>query len=168
MVRNYNLNREPGYFWHNLGKAAGSRINEWWNFLCKNSQLSAGFESKPGDKGEEIMRKYIAGDIVVAYAKKYGAVGWGVVADPPSYRLIETGSEDDFFKGGEKPDHLHRISVNWNDYAIRVEEAIKPDELMRVYNIMHPLQTRVKISNHANAEKLIKSMKEKFGQNLVV
>lgn len=47
--------REPGHFWHNIG----SDDNDWWHFLIKRGQISTGFDNRPGDQGERILRTYL-------------------------------------------------------------------------------------------------------------
>jgi len=63
--------REPGYFWHNIGSAS----DDWWTFLVQKGQISTSFNNQSGDEGERILKSYVSGDVVVAYAKGYGAIG---------------------------------------------------------------------------------------------
>jgi hypothetical protein len=46
--------------------------------LVQTGQIATGFDGQPGDQGEKILRNYIQGDTIVAYATKHGAIGWGV------------------------------------------------------------------------------------------
>lgn len=70
--------REPGIYWHNIARAEQS----WWGFLVSHGQIPACFDNSPGDQGEKVLTKYVPSDIVVAYAKGYGALGWGVIENP--------------------------------------------------------------------------------------
>ena len=101
--------RQPGYFWHNIGWAEQS----WWDFLKKQGEISTGFEDQPGDEGERILKSYVAGDTIIAYAKSFGAVGWGLIQSPDSYRLIAAGDPADKHNGR----HLHRINIQWKAVA---------------------------------------------------
>ena len=141
--------RQPGYFWHNIGDAH----DQWWRHLVKTSQISTGFDNQPGDQGERILKNYIRGDTIVAYAKKYGAVGWGKIENPASYRLLEAGCAEDV-SGGRL---LHRLGIEWKYTAASIADAIGPKELLKNYGIYHPMSTCVKIDPQ-KAKNLIKDM----------
>jgi len=70
--------RDPQYFWHNIGK----NHQQWWEYLVQKGQISTGFSNEPNDEGERILKNYIKGDTILAYATKYGAVGWGYAGRP--------------------------------------------------------------------------------------
>jgi hypothetical protein len=129
--------REPGYFWHNIGHAS----NDWWAFLMRRGQISTGFDNQPGDQGERILKGYVSGDKVVAYAKGYGAIGWGVIEKPHSYKLLNPGDRDDRLDGR----HLHRLSVVWKTVAPKLEQGIRPEVLREDFGIFHPLSTSMRI-----------------------
>lgn len=137
--------RCPGYFWHNIGNTEKA----WWDYLVKTNQISTSFDCQPGDQGEKILKKYIKGDCILAYAKKYGFVGYGIIEDPNSYKLIEAGSSDDILNGY----HLHRLSINWKA-TVPLEKAISPSVMQEEFGIIHPRSTSVSI-NGEKAKKLI-------------
>lgn len=149
--------REPGIFWHNIARAD----NDWWHFLVQAKQIPACFEDSPGDDGEKILTSYINGDKIIAYAKGYGAVGWGVIDKPESYKLIEIGSIGDTLKGGAC---LHRLSINWKATANNLNEGIKPDIVREQFGIYHPLSTSVTIDTKKGL-KLLDGLTEKFKNN---
>jgi hypothetical protein len=146
--------REPGFYWHNIARADES----WWRFLVKVDQIPACFDDSPGDQGEKILSRYVGGDIVVAYAKGYGAVGWGEVVAGNSYRLLEAGSEGDVLQGS----CLHRLSVRWKATAKKLSEAMPAERIRNEFGIHHPISTSVSMSAQ-NGKRLIKALTERFG-----
>lgn len=146
--------REPGYFWHNIA----APDEAWWHFLVSHNQIPACFEDSPGDQGERLLGKYVRGDRVIAYAKGYGAVGWGTVEGPDTYRLVAVGGGDDALKGKCR----HRISVKWRAIAPRLAEGISAEEVRREFNIYHPISTSVSLSA-GDGERLCQRLSERFG-----
>jgi hypothetical protein len=112
--------REPATFWHNIGAADRA----WWKYLRDKGEIPASWENQPGDDGELLLKSYRRGDRIVAYAKGYGAVGWGTIQQP-TYRLVRAGSEDDR-RGGEL---RHRLAINWDATANRLEDGMPPAEI---------------------------------------
>lgn len=145
--------REPGIFWHNIARAEQS----WWDFLVSENQLPACFENSPGDQGEKLLTKYVPKDRVVAYAKGCGAIGWGVIENPDTYRLIQLGDKDDFLRG----ECRHRITVKWEATARRLNDGLSAEEIRREFNIYHPISTSVSM-NTSQGEKLLKRLSERF------
>ena len=145
--------REPGIFWHNIARAN----DDWWNFLVQEGQIPACFNDEPGDQGERILTSYVNGDRVVAYAKGYGAVGWGVVENTNSYKLLKEGESGDKLNGS----CLHRLSVTWKATAPKVSEGMKPDVIREQFEIYHPLSTSVAIDTK-RGEKLLNALTAKF------
>ena len=141
--------RQPGYFWHNIGWPR----NDWWNYLVETGQITTSFDCQPGDQGEKILKSYIKDDIIIAYAKGHGAVGWGIIKNTDSYRLLKTGDRDDFPKNY----HLHRLNIDWQYTVKKIEDAIKPAELLEKYGIFHPRSTSVRIDSN-KAKHLLKNM----------
>lgn len=129
--------REPGYYWHNIAKPD----QEWWRFLVDNQQIPACFENTPGDQGEKILRRYIPGDIIVAYAKGFGAVGYGVVTDPPEYQLIAVGGEKDRLDGNCR----HRLQIQWKAVVKDLNLGLKAEIVRQKFGIYHPVSTSVSI-----------------------
>lgn len=145
--------RQPGYFWHNIGYAN----DDWWTFLVKKKQISTSFSDQPGDEGEHILRSYITGDIIIAYAKGYGAIGWGKIENPNTYQLLPLGDPDDLLNGR----HRHRLEVIWKTVASHLEQGIRPEILRKDFNIYHPISTSVPIDDD-KAKKLIALLDQEF------
>lgn len=145
--------REPGFFWHNIARPN----EEWWNFLISAGQIPACFDDSPGDQGEKILNRYIGGDIVIAYAKGFGAIGWGEVQSGNTYQLLEEGTNGDFLKGC----CLHRLSVKWNAFTRKLSEAMPADKIRNEYNIYHPISTSVSMDSN-NGRRLIDELSKKF------
>jgi hypothetical protein len=145
--------REPGYFWHNIGYAN----QEWWAFLVQKGQISTGFSNQPGDEGERILKSYVSGGVIIAYAKSYGAVGWGKVENPNTYQLLVLGDPDDRLNGI----HLHRLRVVWKVVAPHLEQGIRPEILRKDFGIYHPVSTSVSIDSD-KARKLITLLNQRF------
>ncbi|MHC4145978.1 MAG: hypothetical protein ACYSUD_14480 [Planctomycetota bacterium] len=141
--------RPPGYFWHNIRYAR----DQWWRHLVKAGQISTGFDNQPGDQGERILKNYVVGDTIVAYAKRHGAVGWGTIRNPSSYRLLEVGCDEDMSSGRQ----LHRLGIEWKCAAASIADAVGPKELLENYGIFHPRSTCVRI-DPKKAKHLIKDM----------
>ena len=145
--------REPSYYWHNIARAD----QEWWKLLIDKKQIPACFDSMPGDQGEKMLTGYIAGDVIVAYAKGYGAIGWGVIEKPDSYHLAEVGSLEDYLEG----DCLHRLSINWKAIAESLSSGIKPNVVREKFNIYHPISTSVSIDS-MKAKHLIDALSQQL------
>ncbi len=157
--------RSPKIFWHNISISSNSlwsnigiSNNDWWSFLKKENIITTGFDGEPGDRGEQILRRYIAKDKIIAYANGQGAVGWGILQKDPAstYRLIKRGSDKDFLKG----QHLHRIEIEWKNTADRIEHAIPTRDIKKDLKIHHPMSTSAAINDQENAERLIDRMKK--------
>ncbi|MCU7960654.1 MAG: hypothetical protein KZQ58_11805 [gamma proteobacterium symbiont of Bathyaustriella thionipta] len=147
------ITREPGYYWHNIASAD----QNWWEYLVNSKQIPACFDSMPGDQGEKILTSYISGDVIVAYAKGYGAIGWGVIDKPDSYHLAKDGSSEDYWKG----DCMHRLSINWKAVAKNLSDGIKPGKVREKFDIYHPISTSVSIDSF-KAKNLIENLSQKY------
>ena len=147
--------REPETFWHNIGRPDDT----WWQSLKQRGEISTGFDNQPGDTGERILKSYIKGDRIVAYAKGRGAVGWGLIERPTSYKLLHVGDPGDTFP--KKHSHLHRLNIVWKVVAAKVSDGIPADEIRKRFNIYHPVSTSVKI-NPRKANDLIAFMSASF------
>ncbi len=146
--------RQPKVFWHNIGYSD----DEWWDFLKKTNQISCSFDNAPGDQGEKILKNYLAGDKIVAYATGKGAVGWGIIKKDPldTYRLIEPGSADDV-----KKEHRHRIKIDWQSTAKSVDDAIPTNYIRDEIGIYHPVSTSAGMDS-SKAVTLLKKLDEKY------
>lgn len=145
--------RTPEFYWHNIGFAD----NDWWTYLVQSDQISTSFENKPGDQGERILKSYVTGERIIAYAKGYGAVGWGEIENPGSYALIERDSPGDKLEGEQR----HRLAIHWMATAIELKDGIEPKTLREDFDIYHPISTSVGIEN-TKAKRLIKKLNEVF------
>jgi len=146
--------REPGVYWHNIAISN----QKWWDYLKAKNEIPAGFQNQPGDEGERILKAYIKGDRIIAYAKGFGAVGWAKIENPV-YRLIPEG--DNEAKMGH---HRHRLKVSWQNCAKNLTDGIPSKEFEKNKNLYHPIQTSSRI-DRVEAEKLIKMLQQKFTQN---
>jgi hypothetical protein len=156
-----SLGRSPQVFWHNIGKTGfKNKENQWWQHLLRNRQISASFDNEPGDSGEALLRDYIQGDRIIAYASGYGAAGWGMIENP-SYKLIKK-EEDPFSKSNGK--HLHRLEgIVWKDHANKLQDSISSSLIKKKFDIYHPVQTKARIED-GKAEKLIEYLHDQFSQ----
>ncbi len=146
--------REPTHYWHNIAAAD----QKWWEYLVTSKQIPACFDSMPGDQGEKILTSYIAGDVIIAYAKGFGAIGWGVIEKPDSYHLAESGSSEDYWKG----DCMHRLSINWKSIALKLNDGIPPSVVRDRFNIYHPISTSVSIDS-IKAQNLVELLNQTYG-----
>ncbi len=147
-----SIAREPSYYWHNIAKAE----QDWWSYLISAKQIPACFDSMPGDQGEKILTSYIVGDVIIAYAKGFGAVGWGVI-EKNDYHLCKENSDEDRLQG----DCMHRLSINWQVVSEKLHDGIKPSNVKEKFGIYHPISTSVSIDEF-KAKNLIKYIAEKF------
>lgn len=145
--------RKPSVFWHVIGDFD----EKWWNYLIDNNQISASFTNEPGDKGEYVLKKYIKGDTILAYASKIGLIGIGEIGENPKYELIKKDSSDDFLKGL----HRHRLSCNWQYVLKKLGDSVSAKEL-KDYKIHHPFQTSSEIRT-GDVDRLTEHFKSKEG-----
>src|SRR5690606_21917328 len=147
--------RAPRTFWHNIGDAS----EEWWRFLVEKGLITASFGNQAGDRGEALMRGYVAGDTIVAYANGFGAIGCGVVEEPESYRLIPRGSRE---IGRDDDEHRYRMRIRWRATAPRLADGIRPGEVLERFGVHHPIATSVSIAPD-KGRKLAEALVERFG-----
>lgn len=145
--------RSPGYFWHNIGRAD----QNWWTYLVEQGEISTSFTNMAGGPGEIILRKYVTGDIIIAYAGSYGAIGVAEVTGASKYHLIEKGSEEDKFEG----DSLHRLGVKWLAHAPNIGDGIKANKIREQFELFHPISTSVSV-DAKKGEKLVKELIKMF------
>lgn len=148
-----SLAREPGFYWHNIGRAEQA----WWDFLVRNEQIPACFDDSPEERGEALLSKYIVGDVIIAYAKGYGAIGWGVIERPGTYRLVPVGDQCDVLQGKCR----HRISVKWQAVASRLSDGLAAESVRSNFGIYHPISTSVSIDD-IKGRQLIDRLSRKF------
>lgn len=150
--------REPGTFWHNIGHHVELPDDTWWRTLKERGEICASFDNEPDDKGERLLRGYITGDRVIAYASGHGAIGWGLI-ELPTYRLLGVGDPGDIF-----PEHFqrHRLDIAWKAVAAMVTDAVSQNEIMARFNIHHPISTRARVAD-GQSDDLIRLLSERFG-----
>lgn len=143
-------------YWHNIG----GNNDKWWSYLKANNVITCGFEDKAGDEGEKILTSYRKGDTIIAYASGFGVIGWGVIKEYPTYRLIEAGSPEDVGNGN----HMHRLNIEWQCVADKIEDAISAGDVLSKFDIHHPVKTSVHISDKEMAKLLIQEIENKFNR----
>jgi hypothetical protein len=144
--------RGPAIFWHNIARAD----QKWWEFLRTEGQIPACFDNTPGDQGEKVLTKYIEGDRIIAFAKGYGAVGWGIIKNP-KYRLLPLGHQWDKLNG----ECRHRVDIEWKATARNLQNGLSSDVIRKEFNIYHPISTSVSI-HMQDGERLIKELSHSF------
>lgn len=146
--------RNAGYFWHNIGWPK----EKWWDFSKRASVITAGFRNSPDDQGASLMSSFVMDDTIFAYASGYGALGWGVIRNPKSYRLLDPDAKNEEFLDR----HRHRLDIEWKAVAPKIQDGISAAVVRSQFGIHHPLSTSVSIrADHA--EKLKAALTEKFG-----
>lgn len=133
--------RKPKYFWHNIGETT----DEWWRYCVAEGVIAASFKNEENDRGADILKQYIEGDTIIAYAKGYGAVGWGKVGPLSSYKLVKLGSKQDVVNGTLR----HRRAVHWSHAVSSLVEATPASKLRDAYGIYHPVATFASIDPEA-------------------
>lgn len=172
-AENEFVNATRRFFWHNIGNDSNKRdawakiledhgCDLWWNYLVSNGQISASYENKPKDRGENVLRGYEAGDVVIAYASKCGAIGWGVV-EKPVYEYVPR-DHDAFSETGF---HLHRLNgIKWQSCSPTLTSAIPAKELNEKFELKHPRLTKSMVPCE-KAHALIAELDRRFGSRPV-
>ncbi len=155
-LRSKPTREQPGYFWHNIGAAEDA----WWQHLKDVGHLPTSFSNRPGDNGEHILRNYIIGDKIIAYANGYGAIGWGEI-EKINYELLPLGDDKDIQNGF----YRHRLKISWRSIASSLEHGISPRELREKFSLHHPRATSNEIKDEKHTQKLIAALEEKFSKN---
>jgi hypothetical protein len=145
--------RQPGVFWHNIG----SNEQKWWEYLLDRGEIPAGFTNSPGDEGERILRGYVKGDRIVAYANRSGALGWASI-EKPDYRLIPADSEE-----AKRGYYRHRLKVNWRSVTRRLANGLRAAQFEKNPGIVHPRRTSNRILDQSKAARLIEMLNQRFG-----
>jgi hypothetical protein len=148
------LSTSGNVYWHNIG----FNEQDWWEYLKTNQIITANFTNQAGDEGEKLLTSYHQGDTIIAYASSFGAIGWGMITKDSSYQLISTDSSENI-KNGQ---HLHRLKIEWQCVADKIEDAITAGDILNKFNIHHPIPTSVRISDNEKAELLIQELENKF------
>ena len=141
---------KPGIYWFNIGVSEESK----WETLKEKQIIIAGFEHKPGDRGDKLLNSFIDKDRIVAYSSRNGAVGYGIIDKDKKeiYSLTDAG---------DGLGTLHRLNIRWIAKANSLEEGISSKDIKKNFGIYHPVQTSSAIDDE-KGEKLIKAIEEKF------
>jgi hypothetical protein len=94
----------PNYHWFNIGRLDGMSHQEWWDYLRRERILAVGFENKRSHIGKSKITGLAEGDIILAYASKFGPIGYGDFGPKSSYRQVEKGVRSDM---------RHQRNVRW-------------------------------------------------------
>jgi len=143
------------FFWHNIGRYKEG-YQGWWRYLLQKGQIAAGFGNKPGGLGERKLRAYQIGDVVIAYASKYGALGYGIIRNPSSYVLLSNKKSKNEFDQY----HLHRLDISWEYVTQSIGDAINSKVIRNKFGLKYPRQTKETISSLEKVNKLINHFKE--------
>lgn len=140
------------YHRFNIGKANFPHdTNAWWAENLARGVITAGFDGRAGDEGEQHLLAMNEGDWILAYVSKKGFVGAGRVLRADSYRLHQR------LVKGTLSDHLHERAVKW-EFVIRdVDQAISE----RDAELHHPISTRQRVIDVKSAKRLINMLRER-------
>ncbi|NMM41477.1 hypothetical protein [Pseudoalteromonas arctica] len=150
------MQREPKYFWYNIGTTETKN----WACLKEKSIISAGFDGSEHDKGDRLLNSFIPGDILIAYANGYGAIGVAEISQlsGSGYTLLSESQPND----PVSQYHLHRLKVKWlYTSADDFSGGIPPSEVKSQFEIHHPYTTSCSISAH-KAKRLVKGLKDRL------
>lgn len=134
------------YYRFNIGwPVAEHQADGWWGENLSRGVITAGFDDRPGDDGEQHLRALSEGDWVLAYVSKKGFVGAGRVLSASTYKLHARRP------AGTLSDHCHERGVRW-EYAIRdTAQAVSEREA----GLYHPISTCQRATDVSAAERLI-------------
>jgi hypothetical protein len=150
------MQREPKYFWYNIGTTEPKN----WACLKEQSIVSAGFDGKEDDKGNRLLNSFIPGDVLIAYANGYGAIGVAEIPKSSSsnYLLLENPIAND----PVSEYHLHRLNVEWKCTTDdNFSGSITPADARNQFNIHHPYTTSCSIESD-KAKRLFNALKDKL------
>ncbi len=145
------VRKDTKIYWHNI-----STTQEQWNFLQEKGIIYCGFEGIEWDRGTVILKKYIKGDTVIAYASRnVGIIGYGMVEG--NYRLVSK-EEANPINGCR-----HWLDVKWKytlpiNHSIKRAEFEKTDKYPKIY---HPVQTSSILGDQEQAKLLLEDIAEK-------
>ncbi|WP_339690270.1 hypothetical protein [uncultured Pseudoalteromonas sp.] len=147
------MQREPKYFWYNIGTTEPKN----WACLKEKSIVSAGFDGTKDDKGDRLLNSFIPGDVLIAYANSYGAIGVAEIPNTSSstYKLLKKPIAND----PVSEYHLHRLNVEWKYKTDdNFSGSITPADARNQFNIHHPYTTSCSIES-GKAKRLIRALK---------
>ncbi|WP_374220514.1 HNH endonuclease [Ralstonia pickettii] len=136
------------YYAFNIDKPATS---EWWAQNIARGVITVGFDGKPQDRGAVILQNLKEGDWVLAFANGRGFVGAGRVREIGTYQLHPSIPSDSL------SDHRHERGVDWVHYVRDVKDAVTVASI----DGHAPRQTRERLRNHKQAERIIALLSER-------
>lgn len=138
------------YYFYNIGNVK-NHTKAWWHENIRRGVVTAGFEGKPGDRGEAILKPLNKGDWVLAYINDKGFVGAGRLLGQETYQLLDSPP------GGSISGHCHERRVHWEYIICDPELAIAGREA----GLYHPVSNCARIKNEAAAEGLLALVKQR-------
>jgi hypothetical protein len=158
--------RSPAIFWHNLTPWTQDNREEYWQELSEKGVLLCGFERRLGDRGTEILRNYVKGDIVIASG--IGAIGYGIIENPANddFPIGDEQDKGDLHRnrGGYRLDGEHKLDISWK-YTLPLKEAIHRQVFMKQYDkLYHPVQTSSLLGDQEQAKLLLEDIANKANQ----
>jgi hypothetical protein len=126
--------RKPTVFFHDIGHAD----EKWWNFLQKTNVITASYDNveSAACRGYNVLNQYMPGDVVVAYAKDVGVVGYGTVT---SKGYAYKNHDINEFANS----HYHTQSVQWQA-VLPFFQAIPMKRVLEL-GLKGPVQTKHEI-----------------------
>ncbi len=97
----------------------------WWLQNMRWGVITAGFDNRAGDRGEEYLTEPKAGDVILAYAKGFGYVGVGRINADSSYQLLKRT------RPNALSTHLHERAVAWDLTVSSVASAVPASQTGR-------------------------------------
>lgn len=131
---NSKVSRKPTVFFHDIGHDD----ERWWTFLQKTHVITASYDNyeSPICRGYNLLNHYVPGDVVIAYSRTMGVVGFGSVTSKGyCYRphdLMEFSNS-----------HYHTMSVQW-EATLPFNYAIGMKRVMDM-GLSWPVQTKQEI-----------------------
>lgn len=127
-------NRKATTFFHDIGHAD----QKWWNFLQKTNIITASYDNFESSacRGYNLLNQYVAGDMVIAYAKNVGVVGFGTVT---SKGYAYKNHDINEFANS----HYHTLTVQW-EAVLPFTQAISMKKVTDM-GLICPVQTKQEI-----------------------
>lgn len=130
------------YHTFNIGKPS---TTAWWQQNVRRRVITAGFEARPGDRGDEVLHDMAEGDWIFAYCNGHGFVGAGLVGPMDSYVLHPSRPS------GSLSTHQHERHVDWQHVVDDVAHAVSADEA----GVHAPRQTKQRLGDASAASRII-------------
>jgi hypothetical protein len=150
-------NRKPTVFFHDIGHAD----EKWWNFLQKTNVITASYDNFESSacRGYNLLNQYVPGDVVIAFAKDFGVVGFGTVTSK-GY-AYKNHDMNEFANS-----HYHTKSVQW-EAVLPFSQAISMKRVSDM-GLSCPVQTKQEIRyNKGIIDALLNEIKACFNKKKV-